>query len=55
MLSFLVHQLPGMGIGLLVGAFMPAVGRKLKALFVEESKAAESKVATYGADLKKRL
>lgn len=34
------------GIGYVVGAFTPAVGRKIKALFVKESKTAVSQAET---------
>lgn len=33
-LAYLAKQLPGMGIGFVVGAFTPAVGRKIKAFEV---------------------
>jgi hypothetical protein len=39
-----LSQLPGAGVGFVVGAFTPAVGRKIKALFVKETSAAKAAV-----------
>jgi len=39
--AFVFAQAPGAAVGFIVGAFMPAVGRKIKALFVKESTAAK--------------
>jgi hypothetical protein len=45
---YLFGQLVGIGIGFVIGAFMPAIGRKIKALFVAKTDAAL-------ADLKKHM
>jgi hypothetical protein len=46
------------GVGFVVGAFTPAVGRKIKAFFVKETQAAEAKlkaeVTTAAADVIKK-
>jgi hypothetical protein len=50
-----VEQLPGAGVGFVVGAFTPSIGRKIKALFVKESKVVESKVISAEASVAKKL
>jgi hypothetical protein len=45
MFHFLGGQVLGIGIGFVVGAFAPALGRKLKALFVKEASALKADVA----------
>jgi len=42
--AFLFAQLPGAAAGLIVGAFVPALGRKIKSFFVKESTAAKTAV-----------
>ncbi|VVB52860.1 Uncharacterised protein [uncultured archaeon] len=37
----MLHSLMLMAVGYVLGAFTPAVGRKIKALFVKEAKVAE--------------
>lgn len=59
----LVEQLPGAGVGFVVAAFCPAIGRSIKAMYVKmltkavaAIKAAEAKVVADGeAELKKKL
>jgi hypothetical protein len=46
----MVHSLLAAGVGYVVGAFTPAVGRKIKALFVSKSAAVKPTVV---ADLAK--
>lgn len=36
----------GSGLGFLIGVFAPSVGRKIKALFVKETKALKTAVVT---------
>lgn len=60
MLAFIsLASLPAAGVGFVVGAFTPAVGRKIKALFVKDTTAAklavEAKVATAVTDVKAKL
>ncbi len=43
-ITFILSQLPGAGVGFVAGAFTPSIGRKIKALFVKESKAAVAAV-----------
>ena len=45
MFHFLGGQVVGVVIGFVVGAFTPALGRKLKALFVKEATAVKADVA----------
>jgi hypothetical protein len=40
--SFVAGQAAGLGIGFVAGAFTPAIGRKIKALFVKESSAVKA-------------
>ncbi len=55
----LAASLPAAGVGFVVGAFTPAVGRKIKALFVKETTAAktavEAKATTVANDIKAKL
>lgn len=44
MLHYLFTQIPGILIGAILMAFMPAVGRKLKALFVKEAQVIRQKI-----------
>lgn len=44
-MGYLLHQLPGLIVGFVAGAFTPGVGRKIKALFVKESTAVKADVA----------
>jgi hypothetical protein len=55
MLHYLFTQLPGMGIGFVVAAFTPWVGRKIKGLFVKETQNVEQKIGGLGADIRKHL
>lgn len=48
----MIHSVIFAGIGFVVGAFTPAIGRKVKAFFVKESTAVE---ASAGAAVKKSL
>jgi hypothetical protein len=43
--SFVVGQAAGLGIGFVAGAFTPAIGRKIKALFVKEGAAVKADVS----------
>lgn len=38
------HTILGVAAGYIAGAFTPAIGRKIKALFVKETQAAEKKL-----------
>jgi hypothetical protein len=40
----MIHSLVCVAVGFLVGCFTPAIGRKVKALFVKETQAAETAV-----------
>lgn len=55
--SFLAAQIPGAALGFVVGAFTPAIGRKIKSFFVKETTAAKNKVVSIEtkavADIKK--
>lgn len=57
--SFLAAQIPGAAVGFVIGAFTPAIGRKIKSFFVKETKAAETgvktEVVTIGTDIKKKI
>jgi hypothetical protein len=44
MFHWLLTQIPGIIIGFTVGAFTPALGRKLKVLFVKEASVIGSKI-----------
>ena len=59
MFHYLAGQVIGIGMGLIAGAFVPSLMRKIKALFVKETKAAEaavlSKVASVNSDIAKKL
>lgn len=58
-IATVLKELPIAGIGIVVGAFIPAVGRKIKALFVKETKSAEvaveSEAAKVEADVKAKV
>jgi hypothetical protein len=41
----IIKDIPVAGVGFIIGAFTPSVGRKIKALFVKESTAAKTVVA----------
>jgi hypothetical protein len=41
----MIHNAIVAGIGYVIGAFTPSVGRAIKALFVKESAAAVAKIA----------
>lgn len=43
-LEFLGKQLPGMGIGFVVGAFMPGIGRIIKGWFSKKGQQVESAI-----------
>ena len=43
MFHFIAGQAVGLVIGFVAGAFAPSIGRKIKAYFVKESKAAQAK------------
>lgn len=51
----LIAQAPAAGVGFIVGAFTPAIGRKIKALFVKESKVVVAKVESEAAAIEKKL
>lgn len=57
--SFVVKEVPGAVAGFIIGAFTPALGRKIKALFVKESTAAaiavETEAAKVEADVKAKV
>jgi len=59
MFHYFAGQVVGIGMGLIAGAFVPSLMRKIKALFVKETKAAESavvsKVDAVKADITKKL
>jgi len=59
MLHYFAGQLVGMGMGFVVGAFTPSITRKIKALFVKETKSAESavmsKVDAVKSDIAKKI
>ena len=55
MLHYLATQLPGMGIGFVIGAFTPAVGRYIKGLFSKEAKYVEGKIGAGLSDVRKHL
>jgi hypothetical protein len=40
----MLHIILYMGIGFVVGAFTPSIGRKIKALFVKEATAVKAKL-----------
>lgn len=51
----LIGQIPGMGIGFVVGAFTPAIGRKIKSLFVKEGAVVKTAVTNEAQNLEKKL
>ena len=54
-LSYIASQLPGAAFGFVVAAFAPAVGRKIKALFVKETKALKASAVAEEAKIAKKL
>lgn len=58
-IKFTSDVLVGSGIGFIVGAFTPSIGRKIKGLFVKESQKVTVSVATgvsaAGATIKEDL
>ena len=54
-LSYIASQLPGAAFGFVVAAFAPAVGRKIKALFVKESTALKASAKAEAAKIKSKL
>jgi hypothetical protein len=55
MLHFLGGQLVGLGLGFVAGAFAPAVGRKIKSLFVYEAAKAKAEVGKIAGAVEKKL
>lgn len=60
MIAFsLVSSLPAAGVGFVVGAFTPAIGRKIKSWFVKETTALKTDVtsaaSTAASDVSKKL
>lgn len=51
----IIAQLPAAGIGFVVGAFTPAIGRKIKAYFVKETTALKSDFSKGVSDVAKKL
>jgi hypothetical protein len=51
----MIHVIVGAGVGFVVGAFTPAVGRKIKAFFVKEAAAAKAKVASEESAVVKKV
>jgi hypothetical protein len=41
---FVGGQAVGIGVGIVIGAFIPAIGRKIKAFFVKEAAAVKAKL-----------
>lgn len=59
MILFGLSTLPAAGVGFVVGAFVPAIGRKIKSLFVKETTAAktavDAKATQVANDIKSKL
>jgi hypothetical protein len=57
--AFVFAQLPGAAVGFIVGAFTPAIGRKIKALFVKETQKAviaiKAEVVKAATDVSKKV
>lgn len=57
--AFAAAQLPGAAVGFVIGAFTPAIGRKIKAYFIKEASAVKASVASgvgkVAADVAKKL
>jgi len=51
----MVQLLEGAAIGFVVGAFAPAVGRKIKSWFVKEGAVVKADVKTDAAKVEKKL
>jgi hypothetical protein len=49
-----VHTISAAGIGYVIGAFTPAVGRKIKSFFVKETTAAKSAVESSASSAVKK-
>jgi hypothetical protein len=50
-----VEQLPGAAVGFVVGAFTPAIGRKIKSFLTKEATAVKAEVEKLAADVKKKV
>lgn len=55
MWHYLAGQAVGLALGIVVGAFMPAIGRKIKGLFVKETQYVEGQVKSGLGSIGKRL
>ena len=55
MLHYLAGQIVGICLGIVVGAFMPAIGRKIKGLFVKETTSAKSAATSELGAIAKKL
>jgi hypothetical protein len=53
--SFLAGQGFGLSIGVVAGAFMPAVGRKIKALFLKVVNSIKSRLSSEAVKVVKKL
>lgn len=51
----MIHTIVAAGVGFVVGAFTPAIGRKIKSFFVTETTAAKAVVTTDVAAAVKKL
>ena len=51
----IIAQLPAAGVGFVVGAFTPAVGRKIKAFFVKETTVLKADAKSAEASVAKKL
>lgn len=51
----ILAQIPGAAVGFVVGAFTPAIGRKIKAYFVKETTVLKADVKTEAANVQKKL
>lgn len=54
-LSYIASQLPGAVVGFVAGAFCPSILRKIKALFVKETKALKASAVAEEAKIAKKL
>lgn len=54
-LDFVVKEIPGAAVGFVVGAFCPAVLRKVKAFFVKETTALKSDIKADATKVEKKL
>ena len=55
MIINLVAQVPAAAVGFVVGAFTPAIGRKIKAFFVKETTTLKADVKADEATVAKKL